>query len=391
MASRAAGAVSPDVEKIRLDSWLLGSWIALIAIGMIMVMSASIGYAASIGSDPLYFFKKHMVFVAAGMLVVWIILQIPIRVWYQLAPLALIASLVLLAVVLIPGIGIETNGARRWLGFGGFTLQVAEFAKAALILFLSAYLVRHGDSLREHWLGMTKPLAIMALYLLLLLAQPDFGSLVVMAGITVTLVFLAGIHFFKFMAMALLGVAALAFFALSSDYRKQRLTGFMDPWADQFDSGYQLIQSLIAFGRGEWVGVGLGNSLQKLLYLPEAHTDFVFAVIAEETGLVGSFVVIALLAVLVGRLFSLGMRAVNSGQTFGGFVALGTATMFAIQALINIGVACGLLPTKGLTLPFISAGGSSLLVCMALTGICMRLSWEMARDEQALLRGEVKV
>jgi cell division protein FtsW len=294
-----------------------------------------------------------------------------------MAPLILLVAFFLMVVVLIPGVGIERNGARRWIGAGGGTIQVAELAKAALIIFLSAYLVRQGDTLRASWAGVSRPFGILLIFLVLLLLQPDFGSVVVMAGITVALVFLAGMHFLKFMSVAVLGIGGLSYFVISSEYRMRRITSFLDPWADQFDSGYQLTQSLIAFGRGEWLGVGLGNSLQKLLYLPEAHTDFVFAVLAEELGLLGSLSTILLLSLLIGRIFQLGVRAVNAGVPFGGFVAIGTATMFAVQSLINIGVACGLFPTKGLTLPFISSGGSSLLVCMALTAICLRMSQEI--------------
>lgn len=342
-----------------------------------MVASASIGYAAATENDPAFYFKKHLAFLCIGGMVSLAIVRIPLSFWYHMAPPILLLAFFLMVVVLIPGVGIERNGARRWIGAGGATVQVAELAKAALIIFLSAYLVRQGDTLRASWAGVSKPIGILLVFLVLLLLQPDFGSVVVMAGITVALVFLAGMHFLKFMSLAILGVGGLSFFVLSSEYRMKRITSFLDPWADQFNSGYQLTQSLIAFGRGEWVGVGLGNSLQKLLYLPEAHTDFVFAVLAEELGLLGSLATIFLLSLLIGRIFQLGIRAVNAGVSFGGFVAIGTATMFALQSLINIGVACGLFPTKGLTLPFISSGGSSLLVCMALTSICLRMSQEI--------------
>ncbi len=377
MASRAQVDTAPLQAVERVDGRLLGLWLALLAIGMVMVMSASISYAEATTGDPMFYLKKHLVFLVLGGVAALVALKTPLRIWYHLAPLLLLAALVLLVLVLVPGLGLERNGARRWLGLGGFTFQVAEAAKAALIIFLSAYLVRQRESLKADWIGLLKPFAVMGMFLGLLILQPDFGSIVVMAGITVTLVFLAGIHFLRFFLVALAGLALLTLLATSSDYRMQRITSFLDPWANQFDSGYQLTQSLIAFGRGEWFGVGLGNSLQKLHYLPEAHTDFIFAIVAEETGLVGSMALILLFSLLVTRLFGLGFRAVASGYEFAGYMVIGTATMFSVQAVINVGVACGLLPTKGLTLPFISAGGSSLLVCMALMGICLRVSLEM--------------
>lgn len=377
MASRAAKSAQARPATFYFDSLLFWCWIGLLLIGVVMVASASIGYAAATENDPFFYFKKHLIFLLMGGLVSLVILRIPMVFWYHMAPIILLLSFFLMVVVLIPGVGIERNGARRWIGAGGATIQVAELAKAALIIFLSAYLVRQGDTLRASWAGVSKPMGILLIFLFLLLLQPDFGSVVVMAGITVALVFLAGMHFLKFMSVSILGVGALSYFVFSSEYRMRRITSFLDPWADQFNSGYQLTQSLIAFGRGEWIGVGLGNSLQKLLYLPEAHTDFVFAVLAEELGLLGSLCTIFLLSLMIGRIFQLGIRAVNAGVAFGGFVAIGTAIMFAVQSLINIGVACGLFPTKGLTLPFISSGGSSLLVCMALTAICLRLSQEI--------------
>lgn len=376
MASRAAQKQEVSPAVFHFDSILFWSWIGLLLIGVVMVASASIGYAAATESDPFFYLKKHLAFLFLGGLVSLALMRIPLKFWYHMAPLVLLLAFFLMVVVLIPGVGIERNGARRWIGAGVATIQVAELAKAALIIFLSAYLVRQGDKLRASWAGISKPFGILMIFLVLLLLQPDFGSVVVMAGITVALVFLAGMHFLKFMSIALISVGVMSLFVLSSDYRMRRITSFLDPWADQFNSGYQLTQSLIAFGRGEWVGVGLGNSLQKLLYLPEAHTDFVFAVLAEELGLLGSLATIFLLSLMIGRIFQLGIRAVNAGVPFAGFVAIGTATMLALQSLINIGVACGLFPTKGLTLPFISSGGSSLLVCMALTAICLRMSQE---------------
>lgn len=385
MASRTAPKFANESSEpavFRMDGTLFWTWVTLLVLGVVMVASSSIGYAAATEGDPAFYLKKHLVFLLIGAAVSLVLVKLPLTIWYQLAPFILLAAFFLLVVVLIPGVGIERNGSRRWIGAGGATIQVAELAKGALIIFLSAYLVRQGETLRASWYGVSKPIGILAIFMLLLLLQPDFGSVVVMAGITIALVFLAGMHFLKFMLVALLGLGSLSAFVFSSEYRMARITGYLDPWADQFNSGYQLTQSLIAFGRGEWFGVGLGNSLQKLLYLPEAHTDFIFAVLAEELGLIGSLITIALLTIFIFRIFQLGIRAVNAGLAFGGFIAIGTATMFAVQSLINIGVACGLFPTKGLTLPFISSGGSSLIVCMALTAICLRISQEVQTTAQ---------
>lgn len=389
MASRAQSAAVPQMAAERVDPVLLSLWFALLAIGAIMVMSASVSFAASTTGDAFYYLKKHLVFMLMGAVAALIALRTPLRFWYHMAPALLGVAFLLLVLVLVPGVGIERNGARRWLGAGGFTFQVAEAAKAGLILFLSAYLVRQRESLKADWFGLAKPFGVLGIFVVLLLLQPDFGSVVVMAGITVSLVFLAGIHLLRFLIVGAVGLGLLALLATSSAYRMQRITAFMDPWANQFDSGYQLTQSLIAFGRGEWFGVGLGNSLQKLHYLPEAHTDFIFAIVAEETGLLGSLLLILLFSALIARLFLTGFRAVAGGLEFAGYLVIGTATMFSIQAIINIGVACGLLPTKGLTLPFISAGGSSLLVCMALMGICLRVSLELGKPAGAV-RAEVQ-
>lgn len=390
MALRATAVRERGERWLGCDPLLLCGFLALLAIGVLAVASASVGHASEHFGDSMFYTKRHIAFMLVGFVVVAVLIYVPLNFWYRMAPFILLASFILLALVLIPGIGIERNGARRWLGIGSMTVQSAELAKGALIIYLASYLVRQRDSLSQSWDGILKPFAIMGLYLVLLLAQPDFGSIVVMASVTLAMLFLGGIHFLKFLSIAVVGVGGLAMIATSSDYRLQRITSYMDPWADQFNSGYQLTQSLIAFGRGEFAGVGLGNSIQKLLYLPEAHTDFIFAVIAEETGLLGSFIVVGLLALLIGRLLTLGVQAVNRGEHFGGFVAIGVAAMLALQSFVNIGVACGLLPTKGLTLPFISAGGSSLVVNMALVGICLRLSRELP-DTAGRVASEVKI
>ena len=364
-------------DMATLDTGLLMAVLAAVSIGLVMVASASVNFAHEQQADQLFFFKRHLFYLGLGLALAVVVMRIPLLTWYRLSPLLLLGSIVLLGLVLVPGIGVSVNGSRRWLDLGPLTLQVSELAKIGLIVFLAGYLVRRGEDLRQEWHGFAVPAALLAVMVLLLILEPDFGSVVVLTGVTCILLFLAGVPLGVFLVMVAAGVAGLAFFALSSPYRMQRITAFIDPWSDQFNSGYQLTQSLIAFGRGEWFGVGLGNSLQKLFYLPEAHTDFVFAIIAEELGLFGALLVVGLYLFLVYKIFRLGLQACRQGELFGGYLALGVAVLFGLQTAINIGVASGLFPTKGLTLPFISYGGSSLLVSLFLAALCLRVSLEL--------------
>lgn len=386
----------------RLDWVFITLLMALISLGLVFEASSSVAISDSRTGDAFYYLQKHLVFLLIGFGAALVVFQLPMRVWMTFSPWILFIALILLVLVLIPGVGVRVNGSQRWLNFGLLSFQVSEFAKMAMILFLSGYLVRRGDELRAHWSGFSKPLVVLGMMLVLLLLEPDFGSAVVMSGTVLGLLFLAGIPLMRFM-LTLGGTAVLlGFLVSSSEYRMKRILAFMDPWADQFNSGYQLTQALIAFGRGEWFGVGLGNSLQKLFYLPEAHTDFVFAVIAEETGLVGAGLMILLLWALGQRILKIGrscieasfiyeqQNAQNSSQMlYTGYLVLGVGIMFLIQCFINIGVSCGLLPTKGLTLPFVSYGGSSLLVWAVLMALVLRAVWEVnalkeqnARKEQ---------
>ena len=366
----------------RLDGTFIFLLMALISAGIVFEASSSVAIADSRTGDPFHYLHKHLMFLALGAAVATVAFQIPMRVWMQLGPWLLFLSLTLLVLVLVPGVGVRVNGSWRWLNFGVLTFQVSEFAKLAMILFLSGYLVRRGDEIRSHWSGFSKPLVVLAAMLILLLLEPDFGAAVVLGTTVLGLLFLAGIPLLRFV-LTLVGAAILfGFLATSSTYRMDRILAFTDPWADQFDSGYQLTQALIAFGRGEWFGVGLGNGVQKLFYLPEAHTDFVFAVIAEETGLVGACLMIVLLWALGQRILKTGRSCLSAASPeaemlYAGYLVSGTGLMFLIQCFINIGVACGLLPTKGLTLPFVSYGGSSLLVWALLMALVLRAGWEL--------------
>jgi len=314
---------------------------------------------------------------ALGSLAAFAIYRVPMAAWQRTGWLWLLVGLSLLMLVLIPGIGRRVNGARRWIALGPLTLQASEFVKLFVIVYLAGYLVRRHDEVRSRWSGFIKPMAVVFLVTLFLMLEPDFGATVVTAGTAFGLVFLAGVKLGQFLLVILSCVAALGMLVVLEPYRMKRFTAFVNPWEDQFDTGYQLVQSLIAFGRGEWFGVGLGNSVQKQFYLPEAHTDFVFAIWSEEFGAVGALFVMVLFSILVMSILRIGRRAERANNLFSAFVAYGIALLISAQVFINIGVNTGLLPTKGLTLPFLSYGGSSLIVCLMLMAMVLRIDSEL--------------
>lgn len=361
------------------DPWLLTVTLLLLAIGFVMVCSASIDYAAHQIHDPFYFAKRHGIYLATGLFGMVVSLSIPIRFWQQHSQLLLLVGIGLLLLVLVPGVGRRVNGSQRWIAVAGFTFQVSELVKVFLLFYLSDYFVRYEKELMGAFRNFVKPLAVLGLIVFLLLLEPDFGTAVVMTMAALGVIFVAGIPLIRFLMMFVATILLGALAIWLEPYRLKRLTTFADPWADdvKFDSGYQLTQSLIAFGRGEWFGVGLGNSVQKLFYLPEAHTDFVFSIWAEEFGLAGVAFVMALFALLIVRIITISMTAYRLRNKFIAYVAFGFAVIIGGQALINMGVASGLLPTKGLTLPFLSYGGSSLLVCCGMIGILLRAHWEL--------------
>jgi cell division protein FtsW len=295
-------------------------------------------------------------------------------------PLMLLIAFALLLVVLVPGIGYTANGSTRWIRLGVLNLQASEPARLCLMIYLAGYLVRQNKSIREQFSGFLKPIAVLVIASSLLLLEPDLGAAIVLVATAFAMMFVAGARFRDFSLFAVLGLVAAAVLVVTKEYRLERLTGFMDPWADPFDTGFQLTQSLIAIGRGEWIGVGLGEGVQKLFYLPDAHTDFVFAVFAEEFGLLGSLILISLFAALLWRVFRLAMRAANAEQFFAAYLAIGIGTWLGLQAFINLGVNMGLLPTKGLTLPLISYGRSSMIVAMISIGILFRIHHELLVD-----------
>lgn len=359
-----------------LNSKIYSFTLALLLLGLLMVASASMVISDRQFGYPFHYLMHQGLYLVIGLGLAFIATRIPIRLWQKFSVPLLFFTLFLLLIVLIPGIGRVMNGSRRWLSLGIITLQVSEVMKFAALIYLASYLQRHAQSVQESIQGFAKPLIILALIALLLLLEPDFGATFVMSAMFLSLLFIAGVRISWFLILLAVAVSALAGLALISPYRMMRLTSFLNPWTSQFGSGYQLTQSLIAFGQGGIWGVGLGNSVQKLFYLPEAHTDFLFAVIAEEWGLVGAIALMVLFGCLIFTIFRVGRMAQRQENLFSAYLAYGAAIWLGIQGLINIGVNTGVLPTKGLTFPFISYGGSSMLVNCLVIGIILRIVHE---------------
>lgn len=360
----AAMAVGKDMDRL-----MLLCLVAILSLGTVMVASASVAI-----SDTLLL--KHLMFLGAALLVMLGVMCVPLSWWRRGHRLGWLLAMALCALVLIPGVGLQANGARRWIGLGGFSLQAAEAVKFLLLVYLAGYLERFHGELTDDVRALVRPVLMVGALGAMLLLEPDFGTVVVLAVTTCGLLFVAGARLRHFMLIVALGGLMVAVLAVAQPYRLQRLVTFIDPWQFAFGSGYQLTQALIAFGRGEIFGLGLGEGIQKLFYLPEAHNDFIFAVIAEELGLVGALAVLALFAVLVLRILRVGRRALDGGNVFGGYLAYGVGLILGVQALINLGVNTGVLPTKGLTLPFVSYGGNSLVVSCAMVGLVLRLQLE---------------
>jgi cell division protein FtsW len=383
---RRFGTGNPAAATAELDPFLLWPALALLLTGLVMVYSASIATAegsAFTGHQPAYFLVRHAVYLTVGLMAALIAFQIPLRFWQQMAPWAFLAGIVLLAVVLLPVIGRSVNGAQRWIGFGPINLQPSELMKLFAVLYAADYTSRKLADMDSFRRGFVPMAAVMLLVGGLLLREPDFGAFVVIISIAMGILFLGGINARLFAVLIGVMVVAFIFLIWSSPYRLERITSYMDPWQNAFGKGYQLSHSLIAFGRGEWFGVGLGASVEKLFYLPEAHTDFLLAVIAEELGFVGVVVVVGLFALLVQRCFAVGRQALLLDRIFAGLTAQGFGIWFGLQSFINMGVNMGLLPTKGLTLPLMSFGGSGIVAnCLAIA-VLLRVDYENRR----LMRG----
>lgn len=366
------------------DLQILLPVLGLLTIGLVMVASASFSFAEHKFGDEFFFVKRHLVYLLLSAVSLLIGYMVPTSFWKRYSLLWILLSFILLVVVLI--VGREINGSRRWISIAGFTLQVSELVKVAMVVFLANYLEQHREALQQNWKEIGRPLGVLVLFAFLLILEPDFGSVVVLTGTVMAMLFLGGARLWQYLVIAVIGGVLLWWMAESAPYRMDRLTAFLDPWADQFNTGYQLTQSLIAFGRGEWFGVGLGQSVQKMLYLPEAHTDFVFAIFAEEFGFVGVLCLLALYIALVTRILGLGKKAISRQQWYSAFALIGFALLVSGQTFINLGVNSGLLPTKGLTLPFVSYGGSSLLVSCAMIGMILRISQDI-QSEPAQVKG----
>lgn len=372
--------------SLQFDPILLTLVLTLLLGGLVILASASISVSDNATGEPFFYVERQIVAALIGAASGFVCLFIPMHVWKTLGPLLLLAGLVLLFIVLMPGIGYEVNGARRWIRVGIMNLQVSEPARLCFIIYLAGYLVRRNKAVREQFVGFLRPMLLLSLAAAALLAEPDFGAAVVLLATALTMLFVAGARIRDFLLFFVAASAGMAILAIASPYRLQRLTGFLDPWADPFNSGFQLTQSLIAIGRGEWLGVGLGNSVQKLFYLPEAHTDFVFAVYAEEFGLFGSLLLVGVFLALLWRIFKLAIRAFNAERFFESYIAIGLGTWLGLQAFINVGVNMGLLPTKGLTLPLVSYGRSSLIITMIAIALLLRIHHELVVDAKPVNR-----
>jgi cell division protein FtsW len=353
----------------RLDTTLLMTWLLILAVGTVMVASSTIVKAES-------YFYKHILFLVLSCGGFLTALMLPLQLWQKLSRLALLFCIAICALVLF--VGEARLGAQRWIAFGGFSIQAGEVAKPLMLLYFAGYLTRFHDEIALDPMIMIRLLGTFALVAVLLLLEPDFGTVVVLALTVCALLFLAGVRLRHFLLVALVGTGLLAALAVVEPYRMARLVGFLDPWADPADTGYQLTQALIGFGRGEFFGIGLGESVQKVHYLPEAHTDFIFAVFAEELGALGALGLLGLFVVLIMRLLRIAEQAAVAGEVFASYLVYGIALLLGIQCLINVGVNIGVLPTKGLTLPFVSYGGNSLIICCTLLGMAFRADMETA-------------
>ena len=381
-----SAVVKPN--QVAFDGALICAVVALAAIGTIMVTSASVSI---VEGEPLHYLVRHLGALAVGLAGLAVVAAVPTELWYRLNWLLVVAGLGSLVLVLLPVFGVAENGSRRWLLLGPITVQASEPARLFLLLYLAGYAVRRSTQLGESLNGLVKPLFVVGVAAVLLLLEPDFGATVVLGATALTVLFVGGARLRDLMLAMLVGGGILTALAFSADYRVVRLMSFRDPWADPLHTGFQLTQALMAIGRGDWGGVGLGESVQKLFYLPEAHTDFVFAVLVEELGFAGATLVIALFGIVVYRAITLGREAIESGMHFQGLVATGIGVMIGFEAFINIGVNVGALPTKGLPLPLISYGRNSTVVTLVALGFLLRIHHELHGGQKRLVqRGYVR-
>ena len=365
-----------DSSSAMYDKWFVAAIMGLLLIGLMMVSSSSVMIATKNYHQPFYFLVRQTAYLSIGAMLAMVVMRVDTTIWQKHSVALLGICLLCMVLVLIPGIGKMVNGSRRWLALGPIGIQVSELAKFLVVIYISGYLVRQQERNKSQILGFIKPMIVLAIVASLLLMEPDFGATVVIVSTVMMMLFLSGVKWLYYLILMVCVAVAMAMLAVASPYRVARLTAFLNPWADQFKSGYQLTQALIAFGRGGWFGMGLGDSVQKLFYLPEAHTDFLFAVLAEELGFLGIIVVIFLYGILFWRGMMIGFQAFQQNRLFAAYIAYGLSCWLFFQALINMGVNSGMLPTKGLTLPFLSYGGASLVVNCLVVALLLRIDHE---------------
>ncbi len=383
--SRLAGV------DIYFDKALVFAGVALLVIGYLMVSSASLHLGVKLTGNLFHYPVRQLINIILGLVIGFFVCLVPMSFWEKAGPILFVVGLIFLVIVLIPGVGIKVNGSLRWLSVAGVRIQVSEVVKLIVVIYMASFVTRHHDFVKESAYGLLRPLLLLSSACALLLLEPDMGSAVVILTIAMGVMFLSGARLQQFIILivAVFGVGVLAIF--SSGYRTARVTSFLHPWEDPFGSSFQLVQALISFGRGEWMGVGLGSGVQKLFYLPEAHTDFLFSVIAEELGLIGVLTVIALFAIIVWRAFVIGLMAEQLGNKFSAYIAYGLGIWFAFQSFVNMGVNMGALPTKGLTLPFMSYGGGSMIVMCSAMAMLYRVNSEMIALQQVESATKTKV
>ncbi|ACZ78363.1 cell division protein FtsW [Dickeya parazeae] len=377
---------SDNLSTVLYDRTLLWLTLGLAVIGFVMVTSASMPVGQRLASDPFLFAKRDALYLGLAFGLSLVTMRVPMEVWQRYSVVLLLVSMVMLLIVLV--VGSSVNGASRWISLGPLRIQPAELSKLSLFCYLSSYMVRKVDEVRNNFWGFCKPMGVMVVLAVLLLAQPDLGTVVVLFITTLAMLFLAGAKLWQFLAIIGCGIFAVALLIIAEPYRVRRVTSFWNPWDDPFGSGYQLTQSLMAFGRGELWGQGLGNSILKLEYLPEAHTDFIFSILGEELGYIGVVLALLMIFFVAFRAMSIGRRALEIDQRFSGFLACSIGIWFSFQTLVNVGAAAGMLPTKGLTLPLISYGGSSLLIMSTAIVLLLRIDYETRLTKaQAFTRG----
>ena len=389
MPKMGDAAVVAKRGRYYLDGWMLFAALGLLSVGYVMVVSASLHLGDRVFDNIWHYPARQAVHILIGLTLAFIGACVPLKVWEQGGPSLILIAIALLVLVFIPGIGVKVNGSYRWINVGVARLQVSEIVKLICILYMAGFLTRHVNDVRESIKGVIRPMLPLGIVFGLLMAEPDFGATFVIGFSVMCMMFLGGARLIEFVTLVLMGIVLGVVAITSSAYRMERVTAFRDPWADHLGSGFQLIQSLIAMGRGEWFGVGLGSSIQKLFYLPEAHTDFIFAVLSEELGFVGSVSVILLFGLLIWRAFQIGKAAERLNLRFYSLLAYGLGVWIGLQSFVNIAVNMGALPTKGLTLPLMSYGGSSMIIMCAVVGLLCRIHHQTQQEYVSQLKGRL--